>query len=517
MARLDRKKGCQPFFKVVLDPPARACHDSWDYCDITSRFVDAMCLIRQVTGESAHWEEQELRRFLLRMANSEDGLFYNQEGENSCYAADMFCQSRALIALCTWHGESGDPEPLHYLRRLARGLINIAERRNGYAFYPRNLYRGGEWIEGGLFYSPKDLWTVKAGYGGTQLEGMMKYFALTQDDAALQFVREYLKYFLDQACVVDENGNYSGHLHSQGIVPTMVGAAMLAEVTCDADLMAHCDRFLRFTLAHCSSFGWVPDGIGWPTCETCAIADVIHLATRLSRMGQGDYWYDIERIARNQLLENQFRDPFGVLDGRQPEPGLAEMITGSFASWAHPNDLLGGPDIEACCTGGGVRGIYYVLQNVVHRAVDGCLSVNMLFSVDTAAARIESALPYRGEVKVTLKQRSSLRLRQPEGVAKEDVQLFVNGNPVVPVPLGSAFVVENLSAGDIIEMQFPTPVCVRTEQVAGKEYVVSWKGNSVVSLEPRGGKYPTYQRATWIDEVSKRNAQQHPLLGAPVL
>src|SRR3954468_1589558 len=56
-ARLDRALDFQPYFKVELDPP-RAVHESWDYCDMTGRYVDSMALIRQVTGLSAPREEE---------------------------------------------------------------------------------------------------------------------------------------------------------------------------------------------------------------------------------------------------------------------------------------------------------------------------------------------------------------------------------------------------------------------------------------------------------------------------
>jgi hypothetical protein len=505
VARLDRSRDFQPYFRIQLERPARAVHDSWDYCDMAGRYVDAMVLIRQVTGLSADEEETGLRRFLLRNANPRDGLFYNQKSEHSEYVVDMFCQSRVLIGLCTWYMETGDAHVLERLRHLVHGLIGIAERRDDYVFYPRNLYREGTWLEGGLFYAPKDLWTVKPGYGGTQLEGIMRYVELTGDEAVLPFVRQYLNYFLEAARVVDEEGHFTGHLHSQGIVPTMVGACMYAEATGDRALLGRCERFLQFTLAHCSAFGWVPDGIGWPTCETCAIGDVIHLAVHLSRLGQGDFWYEVERIARNQLLENQFREPERVLAARDAEPGLEPLIRGSFASWAQPNDLLCGPDLEGCCTGGGVRALFHVLHNCVAREEPDAVAVRMLFSVDTPFVQVRSGLPYRGRVQVQLKQAARLRLRRPEGVETTAITLSLNGSPSTVTSAfaredGPYLVFEPLIAGTTIEMNFPTPITTRHETVAGASYMITWKGNTVIHMTPAGEGYPTYRRDAWQQE-----------------
>jgi hypothetical protein len=516
VARLDREQAYRPYFRVVFEPPAHAEHDSWDFCDMAGRYVDALILIRQLTGRSAPHEESALRQFLLKMAHPEDGLFYNQTDPCSPYVADMFCQSRVLIALATWFMETSDEAVMKRLRGLVQGLIRIAERRDDYVFYPRNLYREGEWLEGGLFYEPKNLWTAHPGYGGTQLEGIIKYYELSGDEEALEFAGRYLRFFFDVAKVVDEEGRFEGHLHSQGIVPTMVGAAMYAEITQDDMMLTRCDRFLRFTLDHCSRFGWVPDGIGKPTCETCAIADVIHLATRLSRLGLCDYWYDIERFARNQLLENQFVDAERVLQGRNPEPGLASLVRGSFASWAKPNDLLGGPDIEGCCTAGGVRAAFHVLSNAIGRDSEDALVVRMLLSVDTAEVHVHSSLPYKGVVEIQPKTAARLKIRLPEWTRPLDVSLRVNGRKIPVQVVGRYVVMERVSAGSTIEMLFPVPIETHTETVAGESYLVTWKGNTVVDVAPEGRGYPTYRRRVFCGRTTPRGSWDYPVQGSRV-
>jgi hypothetical protein len=321
----------------------------------------------------------------------------------------------------------------------------------------------------------------------------MAYHALSGDETVVPFVAEYLRYFLGAARVVAEDGSYTGHLHSQGIVPTMVGAAMYAEATGDRDLLALCDRFLRFTLEQCSAFGWVPDGIGWPTCETCALADVIHLAIRLSRCGTGDYWPVVERFARNQLLQNQFIDPDRALTGRDPEPGVAEIVCGSFASWAKPNDLLGGPDLEGCCTQGGVRGLHLVLGNAVLTEPDGCVTVQMHFSLETGEVSVRSALPHTGYLAVTMKRPGALRLRLPEGCAPSSVCLTRDGTPVTAEVESHYLRLVLLPAGAQVEMTYPLPERMEAVTVAGEQYEVTWKCNTVMALTPEGTGYPIYR------------------------
>jgi len=79
------------------------------------------------------------------------------------------------------------------------------------------------------------------------------------------------------------------------------------------------------------------------TCETCSLTDMLELALKLSEAGVGDYWDDIERFARNQLLENQFRDVDQVVspEGRaQSQTPVAAILYGSFESTACPEQPL---------------------------------------------------------------------------------------------------------------------------------------------------------------------------------
>src|SRR4051812_23051714 len=103
LARLDPALAYQPFFRLELGGETpRALHASWDYCDMAGRFVDALILTAPMVGADGPGEaEQGLREFLLARANPRDGLCYDAEAPWSTYAADMFCQGRAMIGLVT--------------------------------------------------------------------------------------------------------------------------------------------------------------------------------------------------------------------------------------------------------------------------------------------------------------------------------------------------------------------------------------------------------------------------------
>ena len=80
-----------------------------------------------------------------------------------------------------------------------------------------------------------------------------------------------------------------------------------AIITNDTELM----ELIRDAYEYTRNFGIAR--IGWFTetsrvkrCEGCCIADMVALAIKLSDAGVGDYWDDVDRYVRNQLIESQF-------------------------------------------------------------------------------------------------------------------------------------------------------------------------------------------------------------------
>ena len=144
--RLDRELDFQPYFWIDLesDPP-EARHLSWDYCDMSGRYVDALILGRQITGnQRGRVEEKGLRRFLLSMQDA-DGLFYDQDSEWSTYQADTFCQSRVLLGLVSWYMLTKEAKVRASIDRLIEGLQEIITDEKDYGYYKKNIYSRGEW------------------------------------------------------------------------------------------------------------------------------------------------------------------------------------------------------------------------------------------------------------------------------------------------------------------------------------------------------------------------------------
>ena len=77
-------------------------------------------------------------------------------------------------------------------------------------------------------------------------------------------------------------------------------------------LFGRIDALYRYARSQGTRFGFLPEVVGRKgdviSCETCALMDFVGLGVTLANNGHPEYWGDVERMVRNQLLENQVAD-----------------------------------------------------------------------------------------------------------------------------------------------------------------------------------------------------------------
>ena len=492
--RLDPKLGYQPYFLVDLrsDPP-EAKHSSWDYCDMAGRYVDAFILARQVTGNQAYLKEEEkLREFLLSMGSDEDGLFYNQEAPWSSHEADMFCQSRVLLGLVSWYLLTGEVKIKRKIDGLVKGLDAVAVKESDYCYYPGDRYSSKGWTSSTILPNVK-----KPGYGLIQLLALMRYYEATEDENVLSFAGKLVKYFVYHSQVINKDGSFKGHLHSEGIIPTVVGILRYGIATHNFELVNWAKRVCNWTLTQSSSFGWVPDGIGDRTCETCAITDMIHLMLKLAELGDYEYWDFVERFTRNQLLENQIRNVDWIISPEVQAKSLtdvASVLQGSFDCGAYPNRLLMWPEgVEGCCVAGGIRALFLVWDRIVTRDSMG-VYVNFNFSRDTEWVEVASYHPYEGKVTIIVHDAPILFIRVPEWASREKIRICVDDVERPLVWQKNYLKFDNLSRNQLVTVSYPLRWKETEEVIAEQRYRLSWKGDTVIEISPQGERYPIFQK-----------------------
>ena len=122
-----------------------------------------------------------------------------------------------------------------------------------------------------------------------------------------------------------------------GNLRTLVGGADYALYVGDPVLFSRVDAIYRYVRSQATRFGFLPEVIGRQgdivATETCALMDYIGLAVTLANHGHPEYWCDVERVVRNQLIENQAHNLTwlkGALNGRTRSNSLGAISPGGW-------------------------------------------------------------------------------------------------------------------------------------------------------------------------------------------
>ncbi|MFL6352285.1 MAG: hypothetical protein ACJ74Z_10605 [Bryobacteraceae bacterium] len=485
--RMDPSRDYQPWFGVDLvnGRPTNLRHDIWDFGDTAARFVEALILARQMIrlDPAMTAAETRIRRFFDSLFDS-TGLVYNPALKQTDH---MFAQGSALYALVTEFEERRDPNVRTRIEKFIAGLNKAAVQERDYLWFPQVATKKGACPH-------------QASY---QILPAVRFYELTSYVPALRFAARLSRWPLYHDDTVTPSGvitktGWEGHLHAwmdtfSGIIRcARAGAPELDR----REITERAYRTFEWVKANYTSpFGWVADSVGAKTCETDTITSAIRLALELIKEGHVEYWNDIERFVRNQLVENQFRnlDTLHIAD-----PQVARGVHGSFDSWADPNTLLAvqNGDIEGCCINGGMRGLFLASQNAIHETAKE-IRVNLLISAATPGVEVASYVPYQGRLVLYPTRGKPIRVRTPDWLNPNDVR--VSGPAGLHTEIEpSAVWLKGAVAGPIVLM-FEQPETERAHIVAGRGYRALWRGDTVIRLLPYGGVYPIFQRAK-LDE-----------------
>jgi hypothetical protein len=482
--RMDPSMQYQPWFAVdvVNGRPTKLRHDVWDFGDTSGRFLEALILARQMIPPDPAMTtvEDRIRRFLNSLFDS-TGLVYNPKLKQPDH---MFAQGSALYALVTDFEQSRDAAVRARIEKFIGALNKSAVQERDYLWFPQVATKKGACPH-------------QAAY---QVLPAVRFYELTGYTPALQFAARLSRWPLYHDDTVTANGvitktGWEGHLHAW--MDTFSGILRCARAgTPDLDHREVSERAYRVfewvKTNYTSPFGWVADSVGATTCETDTITSAIRLALELIKEGHTEYWNDIERFVRNQLVENQFVE---VETLHLEDPILARGVRGSFESWADPNTLLAvkNADIEGCCINGGIRGLSLASQNAIKETAQE-IQVNLLVSAISSSLEVASYLPYEGRLDLYPAGKKQIRVRTPDWLRPHDVRVSASTGVHVERQ-SSAVVLKGAVAGDRLTLDFEQPTLERSYTVASRTYRVTWRGDTVVQLLPQGNPYPIFQRS----------------------
>jgi hypothetical protein len=309
----------------------------------------------------------------------------------------------------------------------------------------------------------------------------------------------------------DNTFRHGGHMHAS--LRTLVGAADYALYTRDPVLFSRVDALYRYVRSEGTRFGFIPEVIGRKgdvvSCETCALMDYVGTAVTLANNGHPEYWGDVERTFRNQLIESQIVDGSWLGPGDKPDSeqftcrDIGSRMVGGYAGWTSPTHILaareellwGGAELRGktrafqnCCGGSGTHAFFIVWKNC-SRFENGTLSVNLHIDKLLPQAEIRCYQPYRGLLTIDLKAACKVRVRISEFVKPDQITAKSSGGEVKPRVWGNYVELGERQAGEKLELAYPLPV--REEEVTmgnpgfrQYRYLVTWKGDTAIRMAP---------------------------------
>lgn len=526
---VDRRRGCLPFFSTMFKrDPAENRHDWPDFGDLTGRYVESFVLARRMLNLAQPGEvENAVRKLLISYFNEGDGLSYRPKPDKPYYStilrqpydahvAEGFDQARVLWALLTWYEDTRDPAVLRRLQELVDGLYRVMVKRDGYGYYDRPTFTPGLVVDQDAPPMPHQFY-----FSGTQIHPLIECAKRLGLERAREMAVRLTNYIVDHSTYFRPDGQWhcpgkegqewesgllDGHTHSR--FATIAGIATLGVAENRSDLVAFAKRaYDWFAANHCSSFGWSPEFLGRygddnEGCETCAVMDQINSALALAEAGHLEYYEKAERIARNQLMANQLLDTRLVRNTVEREDtelscfhNVADMVRGGFAGWAGPNDFIGNCDLHYClmncCGPAGVRALHDIWANVCRRDGDQ-LRLHILMDRDDPTLTLHHAQPAAGQLTVTAKTNCSLSLLPRSWWRIETLRCAIDGKPRTVATDGPYLDLGRLAAGDQLTLQYDLPETDEPVHVNGRDYTVTWRGETVVAIDPPGTIMPFY-------------------------
>jgi len=512
---------------LSLSPPAEAALGWPDFGDVMSRQLQAAVMARRMSGREARNEKLGTTK-VLSYLDPERGLLTRPKTSFSESTTNVVDQALTLYALVTVYAHTRDPILQDAIDKMVDHLPS--------------LYRSNHPLRG---YIVKSLmtWVRQSGSKPALEQAAMLVQSCFQENPVF---------------TPDNTFRHGDHMH--GNLRTLVGAADYALYVKDPVLFSRVDALYRYVRGEGTRFGFLLEVIGRKgdivSCETGALMDLVGLAVSLANNGHPEYWGDVERVARNQLVESQVTDASWLKPGQRPDSEqftwreVGDRMVGGYAGWSSPAHILaarkelhwGGPELRGktrafqnCCGGSGTHALFIVWKNA-SRFDNGTLSVHMHIDKLLPQAEIRCYQPYQGRLTIDLKHACNVRVRIPKFVDSEEVKARSSHSQIKLRVWGNYLKLGQWQAGDELEVTYPVPVCDKEVTIGNRgfrqyRYRVTWKGDTVVGVTPIGEQVQTgfsdfdgkpvevfygengpgrlYQRQYMLDNVKPQRAPLH--------
>jgi len=512
---------------------------------VQAKFFQALPLLRTASGSRQNMEIERGQMQAYLDMQGKDGLIYiplegrpwglpssinpwagldfMPQGSHWC---SLIMSGRILGAFCIYAMIDPKGPWKRAAYRLVEGIKSVTIIEGDIAYLYLNCHEPGREV----VKPAKRPRGMRAGANGWVAQGLIQCYRIFGNIDALEIGEKMTRYIMRDSGYFGSNGEFNSdlqdlgdlihfHSHTNQIMNTLE----LVQATGNNEMLGYALKAYEYAVKQGTPLiGFFPEfltckgyGEGPVTSETCCVADMIASALKLSMLGH-DKWDDADRWARNQFAESQLTgtnwltdshiqlsdrriSPLPGVGGGTPEYGTTDRVLertiGSFSGWPAANDFVQGRGwtIMHCCTGNASRTIYYLWENIITFSEDG-LRVNLLMNRASKWADIDSHIPYSGRVDIRIKEDICLKVRIPGWVDPEYVTCMVNCRKIKVEMDGRYLEFGRVFDGDKIEVLFP--IYERTEKVIleKQKYIITFRGNEVVAIDPPGINHPLYQR-----------------------
>ena len=542
---LDPESDYDHYFRVTYKAqPPYMYHLAFDTTNV-AKFAESFPFMRVMSGSRQHVDsEHAMMASLVSRLSPDDGLYYSiYKPERPWHSAghpgypqgnedfaNLSGNGRMLRSMIVWRERDGDPAWDDRIRALSRGLEAIAVHRDDYAYFPDGgIAEAFTYPRSGWRHTKEPVSETEGGegsvvaYQGHPLLGLAWWHQVSGDEQALGLARKLANFVMlpkfwggDNAATMPmdrERGHFNTHFHARMIA--LRGLLQFAMTTDDRQIK----DFVRFSYEYARNLG-IPR-IGYFTLadhsEGCSLGDMTAMAVKLSDAGVGDYWDDVDCIARNLLVEQQLvradllkqisesgpSRPAGsqwrvdngfqrvkIHPGQETNERVIERTLGVYAGGASPTHLPNA-GVAQCCTSNATQGLYYAWESAV-REKDGAAQVNLLLNRASPWLDIDSYLPYEGRVVIHNKSVRRASVRIPAWVNRRAIRCRVGDRDWRTSWTGNYLVIDGLTPGDQVTLEFPIEEEAVSLSVADdptwrrvKTYSCTFKGNTAIEISPR--------------------------------
>ncbi len=480
----------QPYFNIFWTDPAAAAHDWPDFADVTARQLQAVIMLRHMTGMALPIEQIWLQN-LLSLIDPASGLIkrpathYAQGDNGDSFLGD---QALTLYALAMVYLDQPDEKLRSIIFKMVAGLDT----------YVKSTQREKDHLLFGFLI--KSLMVCARYFGSEQALNLAAWLIDKTFEEDVLFTP-------------DNQFHQGGHVHS--LLRTLVGAADYAIYTGDQIRYSRINALYQSFKKLSTRFGFIPEVIHRQddliACETCALMDYLGLAVTLANHGHPEYWGDVERIVRNHLIESQVKDASWLRTDNSREDteqfswrDIDKRMVGGYAGWSSPTHILayeetltwwGGLELknkirafQNCCGGSGTHALFIAWKNSAYFDGD-TLTVNLHLDKLLPQAEIRCYQPFQGLLTIDLRQACCVRVRIPDFISPQQLKITSAQQAIEPTICGNFIDLGSRKAGEHLELFYPQPIFTTCESIGNPgfrqyTYQVTWKGDTVVKIVP---------------------------------